>query len=526
VNVQLPLAVGLSPGQPAITPLDPADDAPGAFAEMLGALQDGTDVDPAVGVETMPPPIGGDLAEPTELSDHPDPGGLADEPSLGAPVLDGLPLLEGAMGDAAEAPESITDAPAGLLMQAAGAPTVEALGSTLGAAGRAARAAVPPVPTAAAPHAAAQAEAVLVDAGRAGVSPAPELALAPEPSAASGSARTLDAAPWFAVRAGGGAEARGQALARAVQPALKDATPLATREAQGAARGNSATLSGTATSLGTMADVQAMVDGELAVRAPDLVARAVSHNVARGAMLQAQRAQVDLPQRVLAEATSSTAPAPLSAEPTVAAADSAPPQDAAPTPDAPRPVATSPGAARTATSAPVAPLVAEVPLGIEAPAAPTALDAAAATARGATASASAASDAALAAGRPTEAQLGQVAVPDADHMELKVSDGEHSFRLSIAREADGLNVELKAPREIVADLRALEPDVEAALAEDGYELASFDAHADDSQSDGSAGEDGGHPANEPGNVADGAQGEAEPVPVAPTGQGHLVNRLA
>ena len=145
-------------------------------------------------------------------------------------------------------------------------------------------------------------------------------------------------------------------------------------------------------------------------------------------------------------------------------------------------------------------------------------------ARGAAGTAATATDAALAAGRPTEAQLGQVAVPDADHMELKVSDGDRSFRLSVAREADGLNVELKAPREIVAELRALEPDVEAALAEDGYDLASFDAQAEDSQSEAA-----GQGTEESSTDADGRGGDAPETrgaPVAPAGQGRIINRLA
>ena len=118
-------------------------------------------------------------------------------------------------------------------------------------------------------------------------------------------------------------------------------------------------------------------------------------------------------------------------------------------------------------------------------------------------------------------------MPDADHMELKVSDGDHSFRLSVAREADGLNVELKAPREIVADLRALEPDVEAALAEDGYDLASFDAHEEDVDAEGG----GGHAEDaEDGSDAvagtDSSMSETERVPRAPAGQGRIINRLA
>ena len=54
--------------------------------------------------------------------------------------------------------------------------------------------------------------------------------------------------------------------------------------------------------------VQAIVDGALEVRAPDLVARAVTHNVARGAMLQAQRAQVELPQQVRSPAPGEPVP--------------------------------------------------------------------------------------------------------------------------------------------------------------------------------------------------------------------------
>ncbi len=129
-------------------------------------------------------------------------------------------------------------------------------------------------------------------------------------------------------------------------------------------------------------------------------------------------------------------------------------------------------------------------------------------------------------GRPTNAQLGQVPVADLDHLELRVDDGEQSFRLSVAREADGLNVEVKAPREVVADLRALEPEIEAALAEEGFELAHFDAQTE-SGSDGRADADAEDPSpggRRPSQPASVAHRTAEAPP--PSGQGRILNRRA
>ena len=178
-------------------------------------------------------------------------------------------------------------------------------------------------------------------------------------------------------------------------------------------------------------------------------------------MAQAQRAQVDLPQQALDMDTM-----PPASE-SVAEGVSNPSEDGEPVlptrPAVGESTARAPAAGARAMTGPATPVVGEPVspvVGAGVSAAPDGVQPA--TVGGSPASAAAA-EAALSAGRPTEAQLGQVAVPDADHMELKVSDGDHSFRLSVAREADGLNVELKAPREIVADLRALEPDVEAAL---------------------------------------------------------------
>lgn len=360
-----------------------------------------------------------------------------------------------------------------------------------------------------------QAAASLLDAGRAG-SPLPASLATPDAGGGEGlqvgGARTLDTTPWFAVRSSAPG-ARGQALAQALQPALKETTILATRADQAPQRS-----SGVATTvLGSFSEVQRMVDGTVEVRAPELVARAVTHNAAKGAMLQGQRAGINLPQAVMEAASSNPADAPM-ADPE--AGDTRPAASLAPRPPADaRPAVPAPGAA-----APASPLVLDAPMAADIVPGTTPADGVASLARGAAGAAAAATDAALAAGRPTEAQLGQVAVPDADHMELKVSDGDRSFRLSVAREADGLNVELKAPREIVADLRALEPDVEAALAEDGYDLASFDAHAEDSQSE-AAGQGADDTATDTDQRGDDTPGASGP-PVAPAGQGRIINRLA
>lgn len=491
MNVQMPLASRATPAPDAL-PAGAVTDASGAFEGLLADATGDGDALPAVSL------IGSVLvdAEPALGDDLPEPEvgepllALSDE-SLAVPLAAAVPVdvpaAAGGVVDAARAQAGSALAQPAALSQGAAQPT--------------------------------EAQAALVDAGRAAPAQAGLDAL-PQPAT---SHRTLDSTPWFAVRPSG-AEARGQALAQAVQPALQDATPLATRAAQGIHRAPDG-ATGSATMLGSAAEVQAFVDGAVEVRAPDLVARAVTHNVARGAMLQAQRAQVELPQQVLSSSPGESTPASVPVE--AAAVDAAPEPDG----DVPRPAGTeatpaarpAQAAPRGAASAPAAPLESQVLA--DAPAAPGSPESATATVRGASATAAAANDAALAAGRPTEAQLGQVAVPDADHMELKVSDGDHSFRLSIAREADGLNVELKAPREIVADLRALEPDVEAALAEDGYDLASFDAHADDSAGDRDA--DGRASAQGAEAVDDAVDGAATaPPPVAPAGQGHLVNRLA
>ena len=67
-----------------------------------------------------------------------------------------------------------------------------------------------------------------------------------------------------------------------------------------------------------------------------------------------------------------------------------------------------------------------------------------------------------------------------ERLEVRVRDGEHGLRLGVAREVDGLAVEVRAPRDLVAELRALEPEIDAAVRDDeGRGLASFDATAED-----------------------------------------------
>ena len=93
---------------------------------------------------------------------------------------------------------------------------------------------------------------------------------------------------------------------------------------------------------------------------------------------------------------------------------------------------------------------------------------------------------------PLSAQLSQAAhasAPEApvtvsdrplSRVDLRVQDGDRSMRLGVAREAEGYAVEVRAPRDVVAEIRDLEADVDAALREDGGEgLASFDASAED-----------------------------------------------
>jgi hypothetical protein len=91
-------------------------------------------------------------------------------------------------------------------------------------------------------------------------------------------------------------------------------------------------------------------------------------------------------------------------------------------------------------------------------------------------------------------QAAQASVPDApvtvadrplQRVDLRVRDGERSMRLGVVREADGYAVEVRAPRDVVAEIRDLEADVDAALREDGDDgLASFDTFVEDDSLDG------------------------------------------
>ncbi len=70
-----------------------------------------------------------------------------------------------------------------------------------------------------------------------------------------------------------------------------------------------------------------------------------------------------------------------------------------------------------------------------------------------------------------------------ERVEARVTDGERSLRVGVARETDGYAVEVRAHRDFVTDIRELEADIDAALRDDGGEgLASFDASAEDEYS--------------------------------------------
>tara|TARA_B100001093_G_scaffold473540_1_gene497534 strand:+ start:123 stop:458 length:336 start_codon:yes stop_codon:yes gene_type:complete len=65
-------------------------------------------------------------------------------------------------------------------------------------------------------------------------------------------------------------------------------------------------------------------------------------------------------------------------------------------------------------------------------------------------------------------------------LQARVSDGERVLDVGVARESDGYAVEVRAPRDFVAEIREMEGDIDAALRDDGGDgLASFDASAED-----------------------------------------------
>ncbi len=76
-----------------------------------------------------------------------------------------------------------------------------------------------------------------------------------------------------------------------------------------------------------------------------------------------------------------------------------------------------------------------------------------------------------------------VPAPVPTRLEVKVRDGDQHLRISVHREADGYAVELRAPRDVVSQLQAMEPEIDNALRhDDSGGLASFDAQAEDASS--------------------------------------------
>ncbi len=132
-------------------------------------------------------------------------------------------------------------------------------------------------------------------------------------------------------------------------------------------------------------------------------------------------------------------------------------------------------------------------------------------------------------GRFTDGKLPQQAgVTMPQKIEVDIQDGEHALKVTLAQEADGLVVEVRSPREAVAQLRALEPEVDAALADSGYDLDSYDAreHGDAQGPGPDAGAHPARPSRTPaGSAAAGAPAAQAPA-VSPDGQGRLLSREA
>jgi hypothetical protein len=106
--------------------------------------------------------------------------------------------------------------------------------------------------------------------------------------------------------------------------------------------------------------------------------------------------------------------------------------------------------------------------------------------------------------------------PVPTRVEVTVKDGDHDLRIAVQRDANGYAVELRAPREVVPELRSLEGQIDHALQDDsGGGLASFDAQAEDS-----AARESHAPA--PDRAEDGGEADSD----AARGLGILLNRKA
>lgn len=100
---------------------------------------------------------------------------------------------------------------------------------------------------------------------------------------------------------------------------------------------------------------------------------------------------------------------------------------------------------------------------------------------------------ALEGGRPADPDLRgatpkptpELSAPLPERLELRIEEGGQGIRVAVTKdEAGGYAVELRSPRELVPELRALRSELEAALGgEDEQGLASFDARADDQPAD-------------------------------------------
>lgn len=106
--------------------------------------------------------------------------------------------------------------------------------------------------------------------------------------------------------------------------------------------------------------------------------------------------------------------------------------------------------------------------------------------------------------------------PVPTRVEVTVRDGDHDLRIAVQRDANGYAVEMRAPREVVPELRSLEGQIDHALQdESGGGLASFDAQAEDSAARGSH-------APPTGGAEDDGESDSDSSP----GLGILLNRKA
>ncbi len=117
----------------------------------------------------------------------------------------------------------------------------------------------------------------------------------------------------------------------------------------------------------------------------------------------------------------------------------------------------------------------------------------------------------------TADEMPELPIQDLSQLDIDIDDPAGRVRLDLTREAQEIAVRLETPEEVLEDYRAMQEDIDEAIAQSGMSMSDFDAHSENGE------EQSKNTGNEERHSVE-AKGRAEPLK-SQGSSGRLLNRI-